>query len=300
MNPTKPQIYQGTLPYVMHQIRCSTSSLCFLSFIQRLSLSIRYPYTYHSILLIARIIQPYMDMVGVASVNPLNVGSVYICGARPSAATALARDMPSSYFPWLLLFQTTHVFLWPMTLFKMALGVLKMRYIAGGSPSNAGPAFIQDMMTPSNDQMETFSALLAIYAGHSPVPGEFPAQRPVTRRFGVFFDLRLNKRLSKQSWGWWFETLSRPLWRRRNDLPITGCLQMSQFPMVLGYNKSRCRLQNDIQIFRSSLSSLKFRICFHRSVDDSRWSTQSKKIIWHFDWSQVKTESTVLSMVVSG
>ena len=65
-------------------------------------------------------------------------------------------------------------------------------------------------------QMETFSALLAICAGNSPVPGEFPAQRPVTRSFDVFFDLRLNKRLSKQSWGWWFETLSRPLWRHRN------------------------------------------------------------------------------------
>ena len=34
----------------------------------------------------------------------------------------------------------------------------------------------------------------------------------LTRSFGVFFDLRLNKRLSKQSWGWWFDTLSCPLW----------------------------------------------------------------------------------------
>ena len=57
-------------------------------------------------------------------------------------------------------------------------------------------------------QMETFSALLAICAGNSPVTGEFPAQRPVTRSFDVFFDLRLNKQLSTQSWGWWFETLS--------------------------------------------------------------------------------------------
>ena len=47
-------------------------------------------------------------------------------------------------------------------------------------------------------QMETFSAILAICAGNSPVPDEFPAQRPVTRSFDVFFDLRLNKRLSKQ------------------------------------------------------------------------------------------------------
>ena len=62
-------------------------------------------------------------------------------------------------------------------------------------------------------QMETFSALLAICAGNSPVTAEFIAQRLVTRSFDVFFDLRLNKRLSKQSWGWWFETPSHPLWR---------------------------------------------------------------------------------------
>ena len=65
-------------------------------------------------------------------------------------------------------------------------------------------------------QMEIFSALLAICARNSPVPGEFPAQRPMTRSFDVFFDLRLNKRLSKQSWGWWLDTLSRPLWRHCN------------------------------------------------------------------------------------
>ena len=67
-------------------------------------------------------------------------------------------------------------------------------------------------------QMETFTALLAICAGNSPVSGEFPAQRPVTRSFDVFFDLRLNKPLSKQSYGWWLETLSRPLWRHCNVL----------------------------------------------------------------------------------
>ena len=61
-------------------------------------------------------------------------------------------------------------------------------------------------------QMETFSALLAICAGNSPVTGEFPAQRPVTRSFDILFDMRLNKRLSKRSWGWWFETPWRPLW----------------------------------------------------------------------------------------
>ena len=41
-------------------------------------------------------------------------------------------------------------------------------------------------------------------------------QRPVTRSFDVFFDLRLNKRLSKQPWGWWFETPPWSLWRQCN------------------------------------------------------------------------------------
>ena len=65
-------------------------------------------------------------------------------------------------------------------------------------------------------QMETFSALLAICAGNSTVNGEFPAQRPVMRSFDVFFDLRLNKWLGKQSWARWFETPSCPLWRHCN------------------------------------------------------------------------------------
>ena len=55
------------------------------------------------------------------------------------------------------------------------------------------------------------------FAANSPVPGEFPTQRPLTKSFDVFFDLRLNKRLCKQSWGWWLETPLRPLWRLRNN-----------------------------------------------------------------------------------
>ena len=48
-------------------------------------------------------------------------------------------------------------------------------------------------MTWWRHQIETFSALPALCAGNSPVSGEFPAQRPVTRSFDIFFDLRLNK-----------------------------------------------------------------------------------------------------------
>ena len=43
------------------------------------------------------------------------------------------------------------------------------------------------LLTWWRHQMETFSALLALCAGNSPVSGEFPAQRPVTRSFDVFF-----------------------------------------------------------------------------------------------------------------
>ena len=59
------------------------------------------------------------------------------------------------------------------------------------------------------NQIEKFSALLAICEGNSLVTGEFPSQRPVTRSFDVFFDLRLNQRLSKQ---WRFDTTSCSLW----------------------------------------------------------------------------------------
>ena len=65
-------------------------------------------------------------------------------------------------------------------------------------------------MTSSNGNI---FRVTGICAGNSSVAGEFRAQWPVTRNFDVFFDLCLNIRLSKQSWGWWFETQSRPLWR---------------------------------------------------------------------------------------
>ena len=50
--------------------------------------------------------------------------------------------------------------------------------------------------------MENIFRVTGHLCGNSPAPGEFPAQWPGTRSIDVFFDLRLNKRLSKQSWGW--------------------------------------------------------------------------------------------------
>ena len=75
------------------------------------------------------------------------------------------------------------------------------------------------MMTSSNGNIFRVTGHLC---GEFTGPGEFPAQRPVTRSFDVFFDLRLNKRLSKQPWGWWFETPSWSLWRHRYGITTVG------------------------------------------------------------------------------
>ena len=66
------------------------------------------------------------------------------------------------------------------------------------------------MMTSSNGNIFRVTGHLC---GECTGPWWIPAQRPVTRSFVVSFD----KRLSKQSCRWWFETLSRPLWRQYND-----------------------------------------------------------------------------------
>ena len=71
--------------------------------------------------------------------------------------------------------------------------------------------YVNTMMTSSNGNIRRVTGHLC-----GEFTGQFPTERPVTLSFDVFFDLQLNKRLRKQSWGWWFETPSRPLWRHRN------------------------------------------------------------------------------------
>ena len=98
-----------------------------------------------------------------------------------------------------------------------------------------------------------FSALLAICARNSPVPGEFPAQRPVTRSFYIFFDLQPNKQLSKKLWCWWFETPSCPLWRHPNDCCILISTSLKFIPKSSINNKTTvaeimvwCRIGNKV------------------------------------------------------
>ena len=100
-------------------------------------------------------------------------------------------------------------------------------------------------------QMETFSALLAICAGSSPVTGEFPAQRPVRRSFDVFFDLHLNKRLSEQWWSWWFETPSRPYWRHCSGKKIKEI-----WVVTTSITKSVYRLSENTNIDRFASSAM--------------------------------------------
>ena len=84
-------------------------------------------------------------------------------------------------------------------------------------------------MTSSNGNI---SALLAFCVGNSPVTGEFLAQRPVTRSFDVFVDLRLNKRMDKQWWGWWLDTPSRRLWRNCNGYRLFNCCKAISWCMI--------------------------------------------------------------------
>ena len=65
------------------------------------------------------------------------------------------------------------------------------------------------MVTSSNGNMFRITGLCA---GNSPVTGEFPTQRPVTRSFEVFFDMRMSKQLRRC----WYETLSCSVWRHCN------------------------------------------------------------------------------------
>ena len=81
------------------------------------------------------------------------------------------------------------------------------------------------MMTSSNGNIFRVTGHLC---GKFTGPGEFPAQRPVTRSFDVFFDLRLNKRLSKQPRGWWFETPAWSLWRHHNVMQNESSREAAQ------------------------------------------------------------------------
>ena len=97
-------------------------------------------------------------------------------------------------------FQQPHHFLHAEQLVVVVRAKLSIFHMEVGSTQQVGIVFLWGMSSDGVSswwlhQMGTFSALLALCVGNSPVTGEFPSQRPVTRSFGVFFDLRQNKRV---------------------------------------------------------------------------------------------------------
>ena len=96
-------------------------------------------------------------------------------------------------------------------------------------------------------------------------PRKFPTQRPVTLSFDVFFDPRLNKRLSKQSWGWWIEMPLRPSWRHCNAilhlkilLHLTG--PMSQSSLSRRTERAYYEFQETALSTKQRLESGKFNL----------------------------------------
>ena len=104
--------------------------------------------------------------------------------------------------------------------------------------------------------MKTFSALLALRAGTSPVTGEFSAQRPMTRSFDIFFDLCLNKRLRKQSRRWWFETQTRSFWRHSNETYFGGLAQAAVAPLLTHWSYHSLALSHRFIMCKISLKCL--------------------------------------------
>ena len=124
-------------------------------------------------------------------------------------------------------------------------------------------------------QMETFSTLLALCAGNSLVTGEFPSQRPVTRSFNVFFDLCLNKRLSKHLRDRRIETPSPSLWRHCNDVP---CHVVKSLKLIWKLGTGRWNLWvSDSQL---SCSELAYSSSSNGLQGDMRNMQPSQH--WHF------------------
>ena len=142
-------------------------------------------------------------------------------------------------------------------------------------------------------QMETFSALLALCVGNSPVTGEFPSQRPVTWSFDVFFDLCLNKWLSD------LRRQSCSLWRQCN---VKWC-PSQHWLRLCSYEKhgsciewihaffDRIIFENVVQWWKNDWNfHLKYLLgcivschCWqHGMVNGIRWLVQYKEIYFQF------------------
>ena len=115
--------------------------------------------------------------------------------------------------------------------------------------------------------MKTFSAFTGPFW-----PGEFPSQRPVTRNFDVLFDLRLNKRVSKQSRRRWFDTPSRSLWCHFYVITSPSWLIINTAPMYPFAKGQLCGK--------------------HFHVMTSSWIWTFSRTLWMFGALEMASEST--------
>ena len=132
------------------------------------------------------------------------------------------------------------------------------------------------MMTSSNGNIFRVTGPLC---GEFTGPGEFPTQRPVMRSFDVFFELRLNKHLSKQPWGWWFET---PLWGHAasifNSLWPSNAICWYRFRSTMAHVMA-CRLKAPSHYWTNvDLSSMVFSDIHLRPVLQEVLNTSISKI----------------------
>ena len=152
------------------------------------------------------------------------------------------------------------------------------------------------MMTSSNGNIFRVTGHLC---GEFTGPRRIPTQRPVTRSFDIFFDLRPNKRLRKQLWGWWFETPLCPLWRHCNDfINYTWIQHPWMVDISFSYRRpsssrvtrtfNHCWMQDDTVILSSFVSFKQIRIHFCWLND----FTQMARKISEFDISFVTALAT--------
>ena len=126
---------------------------------------------------------------------------------KPTASLVATSRITLQYlWPLLLVISVKHTALYCCILLGIKLPLLLLLLYAHKRNKSYRLILVKQFVKLTNGEKAPFS----------PVKGEFPAQRPVTRGFDAFFNLHLNERLDKQSWCWWYETPSHPLWRRCN------------------------------------------------------------------------------------
>ena len=115
--------------------------------------------------------------------------------------------------------------------------------------------------------------------GHLCGPRWTPRTKALTRSFDVFFDLRLNERLRKHSWGWWFDTLPRPLWRHSNALVLS---RREHRWYLKGIHGLRYPIDNNALAYTGAEFTMYIKANISGFLTNHK--SMSKKWYWVFHW----------------